>query len=113
MIRILFSEQFLPMENLFLWQLLGDVFKVSAYIFGYLIVAKAALKLYVLAEISQLVLLLGTSYWLIPAHGAQGATQSYMITYIVYFMLCVFGFLIYQKRMTRLTERSSTTVGNT
>ncbi len=112
-IRILFSEQFLPMENLFLWQLLGDVFKVSAYIFGYLIVAKAALKLYVLAEISQLVLLLGTSYWLIPAHGAQGATQSYMITYIVYFMLCVSGFLIYQKRMTRLTERSSTTVGNT
>ncbi|MGR6981740.1 lipid III flippase WzxE [Testudinibacter sp. P27/CKL/0425] len=97
-IRILFSEQFLPMENLFLWQLLGDVFKVSAYIFGYLIVAKAALKLYVLAEIVQFSLLLGTSYWLIPLHGAQGATQSYMITYISYFLLCAIGFAVYQKR---------------
>ncbi|TNG91874.1 lipid III flippase WzxE [Pasteurellaceae bacterium USgator11] len=97
-IRILFSEQFLPMENLFIWQLLGDVFKVSAYVFGYLIVAKAALKLYVLAEISQFILLLGTSYWLIPLNGAVGATQSYLITYFSYFMLCAIGFALYLKR---------------
>ncbi|MDH3000140.1 O-antigen translocase [Chelonobacter oris] len=97
-IRILFSEQFLPMENLFAWQLLGDVFKVSAYIFGYLIVAKAALRLYVLAEICQFSLLLGSSYWLIPLYGAQGATQAYLFTYMIYFLLCMIGFLIYQKR---------------
>ncbi|MGR3807941.1 lipid III flippase WzxE [Pasteurella testudinis] len=100
-IRILFSAEFLPMENLFLWQLLGDVFKVSAYVFGYLIVAKAALKLYILAEISQFILLLATSYWLIPLHGAQGATQSYMITYISYFILCLIGFTLYQKRVAQ------------
>ncbi|WP_258866807.1 hypothetical protein [Actinobacillus ureae] len=38
------------MEPLFIWQLLGDVFKVMAYVFGYLIVAKASLKLYAAAE---------------------------------------------------------------
>ncbi|MGV6988959.1 lipid III flippase WzxE [Testudinibacter sp. P80/BLE/0925] len=100
-IRVLFSEQFLPMQNLFIWQLAGDVFKVSAYVFGYLIVAKAALKLYVLAEISQFALLLATSYWLIPLNGAIGATQSYFITYFSYFVCCVIGFSVYLKRANR------------
>lgn len=98
---ILFSDQFLPMENLFLWQLLGDIFKVSAYIFGYLMVAKAAVKWYVLAEFCQFILLLSSAYWLIPLNGALGATQSYMITYIIYFLLCVLGFTIYQKRIAK------------
>lgn len=100
-IRILFSEQFLPMQDLFIWQLAGDVFKVSAYVFGYLIVAKAALRLYVLAEISQFFLLLATSYWLIPLNGAVGATQSYFITYFSYFVCCVIGFSVYLKRAHR------------
>ncbi|EFX92801.1 hypothetical protein HMPREF0027_0161, partial [Actinobacillus ureae ATCC 25976] len=49
-ILLLYTEDFLAMEPLFIWQLLGDVFKVMAYVFGYLIVAKASLKLYAAAE---------------------------------------------------------------
>ncbi|MBE2896809.1 lipid III flippase WzxE [Pasteurellaceae bacterium HPA106] len=97
-IRILFSKQFSAMDELFFWQLCGDIFKVSSYIFGYLIVAKAALRLYILAEVTQFVLLLGSAYVLIPLHGAQGATQSYMLTYILYFLLCLLGFWIYQRK---------------
>ncbi|MBE2895255.1 lipid III flippase WzxE [Pasteurellaceae bacterium NCTC 11878] len=97
-IRILFSQQFSAMNELFLWQLCGDIFKVSSYIFGYLIVAKAALKLYILAEITQFALLLGSAFVLIPLNGAQGATQSYMLTYVVYFILCVIGFGLYQRK---------------
>ncbi|MBE2899043.1 lipid III flippase WzxE [Pasteurellaceae bacterium 20609_3] len=97
-IRILFSSQFAAMDELFLWQLCGDLFKVSSYIFGYLIVAKAALKLYILAEVTQFVLLLGSAFILIQLNGARGATQSYMLTYILYFLLCLLGFWIYQRR---------------
>lgn len=97
-ILLLYSDQFLAMEALFQWQLLGDIFKVLAYIFGYLIVAKAALKLYVAAELLQFALLTAGGYWLIPQSGALGATQAYCLTYAGYFAVCLLGFFIYLKR---------------
>lgn len=97
-IWLLFSPQFLPMRDLFIWQLPGDVLKVGAYVFGYLVIAKAALRIYILTEISQFALLLGFSHWLIPLNGTRGAAQAYMATYVVYFALCVSAFLIYRLR---------------
>jgi len=97
-IWLLFSAKFVAMRDLFAWQLVGDVLKVGAYVFGYLVIAKASLRLYILAELSQFALLTGFSHWLIPTHGALGATQAYMATYIVYFTLCSGVFLIWRKR---------------
>ncbi|WP_105680549.1 lipid III flippase WzxE [Cronobacter dublinensis] len=97
-IWLLFSPQFTAMRDLFAWQLVGDVLKVGAYVFGYLIIAKASLRFYLLTEISQFTLLTGFSYWLIPAHGAAGAAQAYMATYIVYFALCCGVFLLWRRQ---------------
>ncbi|OTA17818.1 PST family o-antigen export protein [Xenorhabdus vietnamensis] len=97
-IWLLFSDKFTAMRDLFAWQLVGDVLKVGAYVFGYLVIAKAALRFYVLTEVSQFLLLTGFSHWLIPANGALGAAQSYMATYIVYFILCCSVFIIYRRR---------------
>ncbi|EJF32149.1 MULTISPECIES: lipid III flippase WzxE [Enterobacteriaceae] len=97
-IWLLFSPKFIAMRDLFAWQLVGDVLKVGAYVFGYLVIAKASLRFYILTEISQFMLLTGFSRWLIPAHGALGAAQAYMATYIVYFALCCGVFLIYRRR---------------
>lgn len=47
---------------------------------------------------SQFVLLTSFSHWLIPAHGALGAAQAYMATYIVYFAACCGVFLLWRKR---------------
>ncbi|MBC8947595.1 lipid III flippase WzxE [Xenorhabdus sp. TS4] len=97
-IWLLFSDKFIAMRDLFAWQLVGDVLKVGAYVFGYLVIAKAALRFYILTEVSQFLLLTGFSHWLIPANGALGAAQSYMVTYIVYFILCCSVFIIYRRR---------------
>lgn len=97
-IWLLFSTQFAAMRDLFAWQLVGDVLKVSAYIFGYLVIAKASLRFYLLTEISQFLLLTLFSRWLIPLHGALGAAQAYMATYIIYFALCCIFFVIYRRR---------------
>ncbi|CCK00381.1 WzxE protein [Cronobacter malonaticus 507] len=97
-IWLLFSPQFTAMRDLFAWQLVGDVLKVGAYVFGYLIIAKASLRFYILTEVSQFALLTGFSYWLIPAHGAAGAAQAYMATYIVYFALCCGVFLLWRRQ---------------
>ncbi|WP_106657817.1 lipid III flippase WzxE, partial [Escherichia coli] len=77
-IWLLFSDRFTAMRDLFAWQLVGDVLKVGAYVYGYLVIAKASLRFYILTEISQFALLTAFSHWLIPAHGAVGAAQAYM-----------------------------------
>ncbi|MEY5777957.1 lipid III flippase WzxE, partial [Salmonella enterica subsp. enterica serovar Corvallis] len=97
-IWLLFSAKFTAMRDLFAWQLVGDVLKVGAYVFGYLVIAKASLRFYILAEISQFILLTAFAHWLIPAHGALGAAQAYMATYIVYFSLCCGVFLLWRRR---------------
>lgn len=97
-IWLLFSDQFTGMRELFAWQLAGDVLKVGAYVFGYLVIAKAALRFYILTEVTQFALLTLSAYWLIPAHGAVGAAQAYMVTYVIYFLLCCSVFLIYCRR---------------
>ncbi len=80
------------MRDLFAWQFtLGDVLKVGAYVFGYLVIAKALH--YILAD-QPVSLLMVFAHWLIPAHGALGAAQAYMATYIVYFSLCCGVFLL-------------------
>ncbi|ULR30875.1 lipid III flippase WzxE [Dickeya fangzhongdai] len=97
-IRFLFSSAFSAMRDLFAWQLAGDVLKVGAYVFGYLVVAKASLRFYLLAELSQFLLLTGFARWLIPLHGALGASQAYLATYAVYFLLCCGVFILYCRR---------------
>lgn len=97
-IWLLFSAKFTAMRDLFAWQLTGDVLKTASYVFGYLVIAKASLRFYLLTEISQFALLSGFSHWLIPAHGALGATQAYMATYVVYFALCCGVFFIWRRQ---------------
>lgn len=97
-IWLLFSDKFAAMRDLFAWQLAGDVLKVGAYVFGYLVIAKASLRFYILAEVSQFALLTLFSRVLIPAHGAIGAAQAYMATYIIYFAACCGAFLIWRKK---------------
>lgn len=98
-IRLLFSAQFSAMRDLFAWQLAGDVFKVGAYVFGYLIIAKASLRFYILTECSQFLLLTLFSRWLVPAHGATGAAQAYMATYAIYFAVCCVVFSLWRRRI--------------
>lgn len=105
-IQLLFSSQFEPMRDLFSWQLVGDVLKVGCYVYGYLVIAKASLKLYLLAEVSQFALLLAFSHWLIPLNGALGASQAYMATYVCYFVLCSLAFVIYIKKDTTIRKKS-------
>lgn len=96
-IWLLFSEEFNAMNPLFIWQLGGDILKVGCYVFGYLIISQASLRLYLLAEVSQFSLLVGFSHWLIPNKGAIGATQSYLFTYSIYFLICVMGFMLFKR----------------
>lgn len=93
-IWLLFSAKFTAMRDLFAWQLVGDVLKVGAYVFrlsgdceGFAAVVYPGRDRPVCAAN-------GISHWLIPTHGALGAAQAYMATYIVYFAACCGVFIL-------------------
>lgn len=92
-INILFTKEFYPMKELFLWQLIGDFFKIMSWLLAFVMVAKSMTKLYVTTEILFAISLVLLSYYFIDHFGVLGSTQSYCINYFLYFvvMLVVFS----------------------
>ncbi|WP_051200111.1 O-antigen translocase [Flavobacterium subsaxonicum] len=91
-IRVLFAKNFLPMENLFVWQLCGDFFKVCSLILGYEFFAKKMTKAFIFTEVFSFALLYISSYFLVDYFGAEGAVMAHAITYFFYFLVLAFYF---------------------
>jgi len=91
-INILFTKEFYPMKELFLWQLIGDFFKILSWLLAFIMVAKSMTKMYITTEIVFSVLLVLLSYYFINQKGIIGATQSYCLNYVIYFgtMILIF-----------------------
>jgi PST family polysaccharide transporter len=50
-IKILFTPDFLPMEDLFFWQLTGDVLKIASWIFAFVMLSKSMTLFFISTEI--------------------------------------------------------------
>lgn len=89
-IRILFTPEFLPMENLFIWQLIGDFFKICAWLLSFIMVAKAMTKEYITTEVIFAISYIVLSFIFMHLKGVVGITQAYLLNYIIY-LLCMVG----------------------
>lgn len=83
-VLFIFKEEFLPMTELFFWQLLGDFFKVGSLILGYQFFAKKLTKAFIISEVASSILLYISCTLLIKDYGAKGAVMGYALTYFVY-----------------------------
>ncbi len=99
-IDILFTSEFAPMENLFLWQLLGDFFKISSWLLAFLMVAKSLTKLFVSTEIIFSLLYVGLAFMLMRTNGLVGIVQGYFINYVLYLLVMIYFFkgLLFARR---------------
>lgn len=89
-IHLLFTKEFNGMENLFLFQLIGDILKIAGWVLGYLLLAKAMTKVYIIMELVNFVLLVITSYFLVAWCGTVGATLAFAFVYLIYLIiLCI------------------------
>lgn len=92
-IKILFTEDFCQMENLFLWQLLGDFIKIMTWPMFYLMLSKSMLKEFVFCESLFPVLYLFLSLYFISIYNNElWAVKSYLITNLLYMLFCIFIF---------------------
>src|SRR5664279_312885 len=89
-IHLLFTSAFAEMQNLFAFQLIGDILKVMGWVLGYLLLSKAMTKIYIVTEIVNFLLLVITSYFMVNLYGTVGATIAFALVYLVYLViLCI------------------------
>lgn len=86
-IHILFTPEFLPMEPLFAYQLLGDFFKMGSWLLAYLMISRAMTKTFIITEILFSASYVGLSYYFINQFGIIGATYSFCINYGIYWIV--------------------------
>jgi O-antigen/teichoic acid export membrane protein len=98
-IHIVLTPQFLPMRDLFGWQMSGNVLKIVAWLLGALLTAKAHPLALAVFEALTYVFWWGVAGQLVELHGAVGATQAYAITYAAYTLVGALGVLWLIRRM--------------
>lgn len=84
-VPIVFSSEFQPVENLFLWQLLGDFIKVLSIVIAYQFLAKRMFWHYIITEGFFVIILYLTSVYFIDLYGVVGATIAHFATYVLHF----------------------------
>ena len=89
---VLFTPDFYPMENLFGWQLAGDMFKMCSWLLSYLMVAKAMTGKFIITEIIFNLSYLALAFLFMKLNGIVGLIQGYLINYILYFIVMIFMF---------------------
>lgn len=85
-VRILFTEDFLPIRDLFFWQLIGDTLKIGSWVLGYVLLGRVMVKAYVFAEVIFSALFIVLVIWLIHPLGLQGVAVAYTINYFFYWI---------------------------
>lgn len=85
-VYILFSDDFKPMLELFLWQLIGDVIKIAAWLLSYLMLAKAMTKRYMAVEVLFNIIFVGISIFMVNSYGLIGMTYAFATSYSIYFV---------------------------
>jgi O-antigen/teichoic acid export membrane protein len=88
-ILTLFTDQFAPIRDLFMWQLFGDVVKIAAWLLSYVVLAKAMVKLYIVSEVIFGVIFTVLSIILVDKFGLVGVSYAFAINYVLYFFTMI------------------------
>lgn len=88
-ISILFTAKFMPMRELFLFQLIGDVLKITSWLLGYFMIAKAMIKWVIITEIVFAFSFVGLTYLFVNQFGLVGITYAHATNYLFYLVMMV------------------------
>jgi len=86
-VKTLFTHDFLPMADLFLWQLTGDLFKAASLILGYQFFAKKLTVAFIATEVFSLSLMYVFSFYFIDEFGIEGVVMAHALTYFIYLLV--------------------------
>ena len=105
-IKVVFTDEFLPTKNLFLWQLIGDFLKVLCIILSYQFLAKKMFWHFIIIEVFFVILMYLLSILCIDEYGYKGVTIAHSISYAVQFCILLLVFnnsqfrLVFEKELS-------------
>ena len=91
-VKILFTNAFLPVTDLFFWQLIGDVFKVAGMILGFQLLAKKSIIPYISFELVSFFSLYFLSLFFIKKVGLEGVVIAQAMENLIYLIILIFYF---------------------
>ena len=86
-IRVLFTEEFAPMEGLFAWQMVGDTLKIGSWVLAYVMLGKAMMKLFIASEIVFAGSFYGLTVMFTKTMGLEGVALAHSVNYFLYWLL--------------------------
>lgn len=89
-IKLLYTNEFLPMAQLFKWQLLGDLIKIIAMVLAYQFIAKKKWKLFIITEVISYILLYIFGIYFVNKMGVEGVVFAHFLRYVVYLLIIIF-----------------------
>ncbi|NNK83912.1 MAG: O-antigen translocase [Flavobacteriaceae bacterium] len=92
-VALFLTENFVFVENLFGWQLLGDLVKIMAIVIAYQFIAKKMFIHFIVTESFLIIATYFTSVYLIDIYGVKGANMAHFFSYAMYYIiiLIIFG----------------------
>ncbi len=100
-IKILFSDKFLVMSDLFGYQLIGDFFKIASWLLGYIMIARAMTKYFIATEIVFNFSYVLFAMFFVDKFGLIGTTQAFMLNYL----LCLAAMIVLFKDLIFISDR--------
>lgn len=89
-ICLLFTGDFTPMRELFLWQLVGDIVKIAAWLIAYLMLAKAMTRVFIITEVIFSLSFLTLSILFVNQYGLVGMSYSFAANYTLYLFVMIY-----------------------
>ena len=85
LVSLLFSEEFRPVEQLFGYQILGDIIRVLSMVIIYKFLAKKMFGHFIILEVFLFIIMYFSSVFLIDEFGVKGAVMGHFYSYLLYF----------------------------
>ena len=83
-IHTLFTPEFAPVRDLFIWQLTGDVIKIGSWVLAFIMLGRAMVKLFIATEIIFSISFVALSQLMVSKFGLSGVPMAYGINYCLY-----------------------------
>jgi len=91
-ILLLFDEAFLPATYLLDYQVLGDFFKMSAWILSYIILAQRRVAFNIIIQVLGALLYLLLLFWFLDKFGLEGVTMAHCASFGLFFLFNIVYF---------------------
>ncbi len=88
-VELFLNKDFAPVEDLFGWQLLGDLVKVLALVIAYQFIAKKMFWHFIIAEVGLILIIYFSSVYFVDQYGTIGANIAHFVSYVVYYLVII------------------------